>query len=85
MAVASLDRLPEDLSGVALGKRHYACFKHDGHVSGLGATCNAIMDGWLPKSSRTLAEGPVFLIEYYGPGFDPETGFGDMEIWVPLA
>ena len=24
------------------------------------------------------------FIEYYGPRFDPETGEGEVEIWVPL-
>jgi predicted transcriptional regulator YdeE len=24
------------------------------------------------------------FIEYYGPGFDPESGSGEVEIWVPL-
>jgi hypothetical protein len=31
-----------------------------------------------------LANEPLFLIEHYGPGFDPVTGQGGTAVWVPL-
>ena len=41
---------------------------------------------WLPTSGRKLdcdAGAPTF-IEHYGEKFDPDTGFGDIEVWFPV-
>ena len=84
IAVKSLDDLPEDLSGARIAKRRYAMFKHDGHVSTIGATCAAIFGEWQPKSGLTLEHDPFFLIEYYGPSFQIDTGRGGMEVWAPI-
>jgi len=46
-----------------------------------------ILHTWLPGSGERRAPGfagGVELVEWYGPAFDPETGYGDVEIWVPL-
>jgi AraC family transcriptional regulator len=85
IGVSSLDELPEELAGLRVPKRSYAVFKHDGHVSTIGATCGAIFGTWLPRSGRKLADGPLQLIERYETGkFDPRTGLGGFEIWIPL-
>jgi AraC family transcriptional regulator len=81
----SLDQLPEELSGLRLPARRYAIFQHAGHVSAIGATCGAIFGSWLPRSGRELADGPLQLIERYDMAkFDPRTGLGGLEIWIPL-
>ncbi len=85
VAVASLDGIPDGLSGLRLSPRRYAVFPHAGHVSTLGATCAAIFGDWQPRSGLTLETDPLFLLERYGPGFDPRSGLGDMEVWVPIA
>lgn len=83
--VKSLDDLPEDLAGLRIPARSYAVFRHAGHVSTVGATCGAIFGSWLPRSGRQLAKGPVQLIERYDLSkFDPRTGLGGLEIWIPL-
>ena len=84
VAVRSLDELPEGLSGVRLPARRYACFAHREHVSAISATCDAIFEQWLPASGEKTADGPLMLIEHYGPGFDPVTGVGDIEVWIPI-
>ena len=56
-----------------------------GHVSTLGATCAAIFGAGQPRSGLTLETDPLFLLERYGPGFDPRSGLRDMEVWVPVA
>jgi AraC family transcriptional regulator len=76
VAVRSLDELPEGLCGVRIARRRYATFRHDEHVSKIGATCAAIFGEWQPKAGVELANEPLFLIEHYGPGFDPVTGQG---------
>ena len=37
---------------------------------------------WLPESGHEVADAPDF--ERYGPEFDPTTGNGGLEVWVPL-
>jgi AraC family transcriptional regulator len=83
--VKSLNDLPEDLVGLRIPARRHAVFRHAGHVSTVGATCGAIFGTWLPRSGRQLAKGPVQLIERYDLSkFDPRTGQGGLEIWIPL-
>jgi AraC family transcriptional regulator len=84
VAVKSLDELPEGLSGLRLPARRYAVFWHGDHISTIGSTCAAIFSEWLPKSGEKTAEGPLMMIEHYDPRFDPKTGMGGMEIWIPL-
>jgi AraC family transcriptional regulator len=82
--VKSLDELPEELSGLRLPARRYAVFEHKDHISTIGSTCAAIFGDWLPKSDVKAAEGPLMMIEHYDERFDPKSGNGGMEIWVPL-
>jgi AraC family transcriptional regulator len=56
-------------------------------VSKLHETCDAIEREWLPRSQYAFAHGtpgaPGFF-ERYGEDFDPHTGSGDVEVWVPI-
>ncbi|MGF1623849.1 MAG: GyrI-like domain-containing protein [Alphaproteobacteria bacterium] len=81
--VASTAAAPEGLSPLSLPARRYAVFHHPGHVSSLPDTIEAIWRTWLPGSGEQPAGEPAFL-ERYGEAFDPLTGAGGMEIWVPL-
>ncbi len=71
-----------DLSVVDVPARHYAVFRHPGHIAGIAATYLAIWDEWLPESDSLVADAPAF--ERYASSFDSETGLGGVEIWVPL-
>ena len=82
--VRSLNDLPDGLGGLRLDKRRYAKFAHNDHVSKIGATCSAIFGEWQPRAAAKLETDPLFLVEYYGAAFDPHTGMGGMEVWVPL-
>ncbi len=83
VAVSS-DRLPEGFTTVKVGARRYAVFTHPGHVSALPATIDAIWSRWVPDCGLPVArEAPCF--ERYTPEFDPGTGLGGMEVWVPLG
>lgn len=62
--------------------QRYAVFRHDQHVSEIRHTCDAIFTHWFPTSGYRLSSAPFF--ELYGPEFDPSTGLGGLEIWVPL-
>ncbi len=41
-----------------------------------------IWNKWLPESGHQVAEAPEF--ERYGEEFDPRTGTGGLEIWIPI-
>jgi AraC family transcriptional regulator len=41
------------------------------------------MNQWLPGSGKEMADS-VGLLERYGKDFDPQTGRGDVEIWIPI-
>jgi len=80
-------RLPEGWRHLTLSAGPFAVFSHEDHVSAMTRTCDWVLHTWLPGSGRRLARsfgGGIELLERYGPGFDPERGFGDIELWVPL-
>jgi len=41
-----------------------------------------IWNKWLPASGLELTDSPFF--ERYGESFDPRTGSGGFEFWLPL-
>ena len=85
VAVKSLDELPEGFVGLRMPARRYAVFLHKEHISKIGSTCAAIYSEWQPKTPEKVAEGPLMMIEHYDERFDPKTGEGGVEIWVPLV
>jgi AraC family transcriptional regulator len=82
--VRTLDNLAEEIVGVRIAGREWAVFRHGGHVSSIGETCAAAGD-WLATSGRTPPPGPMQMIERYGHEFDPHTGNGGCEVWVPIV
>jgi len=60
----------------------YAVFQHREHVSQIGATYAAIWNHWLPDHSRLAADGPT--LERHLETFNPQTGLGGVEIWIPI-
>jgi AraC family transcriptional regulator len=83
VAVASLADLPPELSGLRIPPQQYLVFRHRGHVSGIHAAWQAIMNRWLPGSGLCMVNAPNF--ERYSEDFDPNSGLGGVEIWVPVA
>jgi predicted transcriptional regulator YdeE len=84
VAVSSPEGLPKGFTTVKVAARRYAVFTHAGHVSSLPATIDAIWTRWAPDCGLPLAQGaPCF--ERYTPEFDPGTGLGGAEVWIPLG
>ena len=65
-----------------LPAREYAVFTHRDHVSTIDTTIDKIWNEWVPQAGLKVASAPCF--ERYGEEFDPQTGMGGMEIWIPL-
>ncbi|AWV03012.1 AraC family transcriptional regulator [Burkholderia sp. JP2-270] len=80
--VKSRDRLPAPFRCVELEPQRYAVFEHVGHISTLHQTFYSIWNGWLPTSGFKAADAPEF--ERYSADYDPVTGTGVLEIWLPV-
>lgn len=64
-----------------LKAQRYAVFVHRGHVASIMNTWNGIWN-WMPESGHEAVEAPQF--EKYGEDFNPATGEGGFEIWIPV-
>lgn len=80
--VTDYSDLPREFSKVRIPEQRYAVFTHSEHVSTIRRTVNTIWNHWLPASGLKIADAPNF--ERYGTNFDPLTGNGGFEIWVPV-
>jgi AraC family transcriptional regulator len=80
--VADFSRLPRDFAQLSLPKRKYAVFSHRGHILAIRGTWNQIWNKWLPESGMRIVNTPRF--ERYTSAFNPMTGMGGLEIWIPL-
>jgi len=80
--VSKVSELPRGLTQLRVPAQHYAVFQHLDHVSAIGATYSAIWNNWLPAHDSPAADGPS--LERHLETFDPETGLGGVEIWIPV-
>jgi AraC family transcriptional regulator len=74
--------LPRGFQRLVVSSQRYAVFPHPGHVAGIRGTLTAIWRQWFPESGCQAVEAPMF--ERYGADFDPLTGMGGFEIWIPI-
>jgi AraC family transcriptional regulator len=80
--VIGFSELPNGFTAYRLLPRKYAVFSHRGHVSELRRTHYTIWNKWLPDSHMAFADAPNF--ELYQKEFDPRTGEGPIDIWMPI-
>jgi AraC family transcriptional regulator len=80
--VADFSDLPREFSRVRIPAQNYAVFTHREHISTIRRTINTIWNHWLPASGLKAADAPSF--ERYDEQFDPLTGNGGLEIWMPV-
>jgi AraC family transcriptional regulator len=84
--VSSSSNLPSDFSVTTIPVQKYAVFSHREHVSKMYETLDSI-DKWLPGSGLEVsggAAGAPDFFERYSEEFNPLTGMGGMEVWVPI-
>lgn len=82
-AVKALDGRSPELTYLETEPRTYAVFAHNDHVSTIFDTYSAIWNEALPAFARKVADGPV--LEFHNDAFDPDTGLGGLQIYVPLV
>jgi AraC family transcriptional regulator len=80
--VSAFSELPAELSRVRIPAQKYAVFSHREHISTIRRTVHTIWSKWLPESGHEAADAPDF--ERYDENFDPRTGLGGLEIWIPI-
>jgi AraC family transcriptional regulator len=80
--VPDFSDLPREFSRVRIPEQRYAVFIHSDHISTIRRTINTIWNQWLPASGLKAADAPNF--ERYDANFDPLSGNGGLEIWVPV-
>jgi AraC family transcriptional regulator len=80
--VSDFSDLPKEFSRVRVPAQKYAVFAHREHISTIRRTVNTIWNKWLPASGHEISDAPEF--ERYGPEFDPRSGNGGLEIWIPV-
>jgi AraC family transcriptional regulator len=80
--VTDFSDLPREFSRVRIPEQKYAVFTHSEHISTIRRTVNTIWNHWLPMSGMKAADAPNF--ERYDEKFDPLTGNGGLEIWIPV-
>jgi AraC family transcriptional regulator len=80
--VSKFSGAPKGLIELRVPAQNYAVFLHGGHVSKIGATYAAIWNQWLPDHNRIAADAPS--LERHCETFDPRTGMGVVEIWIPM-
>lgn len=80
--VTDFSALPKDFARVRIPAQRYAVFTHREHISTIRRTWHTIMNRWLPESGLRIVDAPDF--ERYDGKFDPVTGLGGVEIWIPV-
>ncbi|KQV66402.1 AraC family transcriptional regulator [Rhizobium sp. Root1220] len=83
VVVSDVSDLLDGFATLKIAGQRYAVFAHRGHVSGIPATMHQIFGTWLPGSGIEFADMPD-MFERYDERFDPYTGMGLTEIWIPI-
>jgi AraC family transcriptional regulator len=80
--VKRIAAVPKGMIGVRLPTLTYSVFLHEAHISEIPRTFAAIWNDWQPPQGMRIADGAS--LERHLPGFDTNTGYGGVEIWIPL-
>jgi AraC family transcriptional regulator len=80
--VSDFTHLPKEFAQLRIPEHRYAIFTHREHISTIRRVWMTIYNKWLPESGHKIAGAPE--VERYGPEFNPVTGMGGFEIWIPI-
>lgn len=81
--VTRIADVPLPLTSLRIPARRWAVFHHRGHVSGVPDTYAAIWDYGFHDLCLKVEEAPS--LERHCSTFDPRTGDGGIEIWMPVT
>jgi len=80
--VKRFGKVPKGLIQLTVPAQTYAVFAHTGHISEIGQTFHAIWNDWAPPDGRAIADAAS--IERHMETFDTRTGYGGVEIYIPV-
>ncbi|GMW02023.1 MAG: hypothetical protein AMXMBFR84_31590 [Candidatus Hydrogenedentota bacterium] len=80
--VSSTESLPSEFTSIQLPPTRYAIFSQQENIAAIKDIFCAIYKEWIPGSGLVAADAPQ--VECYGLTFDPATGDGGFEIWIPV-
>lgn len=80
--VKDFSDLTSEFSRLRIPPQRYAVFATTDHISMIRRITHTVWSKWLPTSGHEAADGPNF--ELYPESFDPATGNGGYELWVPI-
>jgi len=80
--VSRFSATPRGLVERRVPAQSYAVFTHRDHVATIGGAYAEIWNHWLPDRGRIAADGAS--LERHLETFDPKTGLGGVEIWIPI-
>lgn len=80
--VTPSSELPAGMSRLQIPEQRYAVFHQPGHISSVGRTWDTLWSHWQPEWGERLSGQPAF--ERYDKKFDPVSGSGGFEIWMPV-
>jgi len=81
--VDRVDAVPDGTIALAVAASRYAVFTHAGPITRIADTVKQVWGAWLPASRHRRLPSPDF--EFYDDRFDPATGEGEVDIYVPIA
>jgi AraC family transcriptional regulator len=81
--VDRLDHVPPGMIAMTVPANTYAVFTHSGHISRLPDTVKQVWGRWVPSSPYAHVPAPDF--EWYDERWDPTTGEGEIDLYVPVA
>jgi len=82
VAVSDPSKLPQEFTAAPIPAGRFIVFPYSGHVSKLGELLDTIWQKWVPIAAVEIAQSPSF--EKYSEEYNPQSGMGGMEIWLPL-
>jgi AraC family transcriptional regulator len=74
--------VPDGMIELTVTGKCFAVFTHRGHISRILETVKQVWGVWLPASSLRYQHHPDF--ELYDDRFDPTSGDGEVDIYVPI-
>jgi AraC family transcriptional regulator len=83
VGVAGTKALPRGFTSQVIPGRDYAVFTHRGSATGIPETVQSIFRNELPRAGLK-PDGEPGLIEVYDARFDPRTGSGEVDLWIPV-
>jgi AraC family transcriptional regulator len=82
LPVTQVNDLPDGMVICDIPEATYALFTHKGAIADIKHTVEYIWGTWVPESGCQLLDSPDF--ELYDERFDPQSGTGEVDIYVPV-